>query len=128
MKECLNFKQSESFSHLFPIISAYNRRLDFAAPWTVPPLAIVRVGSGLLRHWVEPEERSTPIFHGTFWTHGRTSCDLSIGRSGLSGLYEFYNCALCGEVVTLCTLRKNPISATCTRDNIISVIIRDSSQ
>jgi len=34
------------------VISAYNRRLDFAAPWNVPPLAITRVASELLRHSV----------------------------------------------------------------------------
>jgi len=32
-KESLNFNKSEEFPHLFSIISAYNRRQDFAAPW-----------------------------------------------------------------------------------------------
>jgi len=48
----LNFNQSEEFPHLFSIISAYNRRLHSAAPWNVPPLAIARVASWLLRHCV----------------------------------------------------------------------------
>jgi len=50
MKESLNFNQSEKFSHLFSITSAYNRRQDYADPWNVPPLAIARVASWLLRH------------------------------------------------------------------------------
>jgi len=42
MEVCLNFNQSEYFPHLFSLISAYSRRLDFATPWNVCP-------------WIQPE-------------------------------------------------------------------------
>jgi len=51
--------------------------------------------------WVQPAEFASPIFSGTFWSHGRTNV-AGFSRFGEvaqhSGLYEFHSCALCCEV------------------------------
>ena len=41
----------------FQLSPLYSRWLDFAAPWNVPPLAIARVASGLLRRCLPARQR-----------------------------------------------------------------------
>jgi len=51
--------------------------------------------------WVLRAGLASPVFHGAFWTHGRTNV-AGISRFGEvgrhSGLFEFRSCALCHEV------------------------------